>query len=80
MQIKGIANRPSAFLPVAMSITALAVVLGRVAMFGSMPNADEGAAAHVFQLLLVGEMPLVVWFVLKWVPRAPRFALKYLLL
>ena len=38
-------KKPSALIPLAMSLAALAVVLGHVAMFGAAREADEGAAA-----------------------------------
>src|SRR4051794_11112028 len=71
-------KRPSAFLPVAMSLAALATVLGHVAMFGVVREADEGAAAHIFQLLMIAQVPIVAFFAIKWLPRTPRQAL-YLL-
>ncbi len=52
-----IVRRPSAFLPLAMSLTALALVLGRIALFGAAREADEGATAHLWQLLMAGQMP-----------------------
>jgi hypothetical protein len=73
-------NRPSAFLPVAMSITALAVILVVVVFFGAVREADEGTAAHLWQLLVVGQLPLVALFALKWLPRGPRAALPVLAL
>jgi len=42
-----ILKHPSAFLPVAMSLGALAIVLIFVALQGTAPQADEGAAAHI---------------------------------
>ena len=39
-------KRPSAILPVVMSVAALAVVLGHIIMFGDAREADEGTAAH----------------------------------
>jgi len=71
-------KRPSAFLPVAMSAAALAVVLASVAFFGVVREADEGTAAHLWQLLIAGQLPLVAFFVFKWLPRAPRAALPVL--
>jgi hypothetical protein len=68
-------KRPSAFLPVAMSSAALAIVLGHVALYGAAREADEGAAAHTFQLLMVAQAPIVAFFAIKWLPRAPRQAL-----
>lgn len=73
-------KRPSAFLPVAMSFAALATVLGHVAMFGVTRGADEGAAAHTFQLLLAAQVPIVAFFAIKWLPRTPRQAVLVLAL
>jgi hypothetical protein len=67
-----ILKRPSAFLPLAMSLTALAVVLGHIAMYGAAREADEGAAAHIWQLLMAGQMPVLAFFAIKWLPKAPR--------
>jgi hypothetical protein len=67
-----ILKRPSAFLPLAMSLTALAVVLGHIAMYGVAREADEGAAAHIWQLLMAAQMPVLAFFAIKWLPRAPR--------
>ena len=71
-------KRPSAFLPVAMSAAALAVVLVSVVFFGVVREADEGTAAHLWQLLIAGQLPVVAFFVFKWLPRAPRAALPVL--
>lgn len=73
-------KQPSAFLPVAMSFAALATVLGHVAMFGAVREADEGTAAHIFQLLLIAQVPIVAFFAIKWLPRNPRQALQVLAL
>ncbi len=71
-------KRPSASLPVAMSLVSLAMVIGHVAMFGPVREADEGVAAHLFQLLMVTEIPIVVFFAIKWLTRYPRQALQVL--
>ena len=73
-------KQPSAFLPVAMSLAALAVVLGHVAMFGVVREADEGTAAHIWQLLMAAQAPIVAYFAIKWLPRNPREALLILAL
>jgi hypothetical protein len=67
-------KQPSAFLPVAMSLVALAVVATHVAWHGTAPQADEGAAAHIWQILMAAQVPLVLYFAVRWVPRAPRQA------
>jgi hypothetical protein len=73
-------KQPSAFLPVAMSVAALATVLGHVAMFGIAREADEGTAAHIFQLLMIAQVPIVAFFAVKWLPRSPKQALVILAL
>ena len=62
------AQRPSALLPVAMSFAALAIVLAHVVLYGTAREADEGTAAHLWQLLMAGQAPLVAYFALRWVP------------
>jgi hypothetical protein len=75
-----ILKQPTAFLPLAMSLTALAVVLGSVAMFGVVHEADEGATAHIWQLLMAGQLPVLLFFAIRWLPRAPRQTLYVLAL
>ena len=45
-------KKPSAFLPLAMSFTVLAVMLVHGAMTGFVREEDEGTAAHIFQILM----------------------------
>jgi len=71
---------PSALLPLAMSLTALATVLGHIAVFGIAREADEGAAAHLWQLLMAGQVPLVAWFAVRGLPRSPASAMPVILL
>ena len=73
-------RQPSAFIPIALSIAALVTVLYHVARFGMARQIDEGAAAHVWQLLMAGQVPVVAFYALKWLPRAPRTALQVLAL
>jgi hypothetical protein len=73
-------KRPSAFIPIAMSVAALAIVIGYAAMFGTARQADEGTAAHLWQLLMVGQAPVVAFFAIKWLPTEPRQALLVLTL
>ena len=67
-------KQPSALLPVAMSAAALVLVLVSVALFGAAREADEGASAHLWQLLVAGQLPVVAFFAIRWLPRAPRSA------
>lgn len=62
----------SAFVPIAMSLTALAVLLCHIGLYGAAREADEGAAAHIWQMLMVGQIPILAFFAIKWLPRAPK--------
>ena len=73
-------KRPSAFLPVIMSVAALAVVLGHIAMFGAAREANEGSAAHLFQLLIAAQVPIIAFFAITWLPQSPRRAAQVLAL
>jgi hypothetical protein len=73
-------KHPSAFLPVAMSLAALATILIFVASHGTAPQADEGAAAHIWQLLMAAQAPIVLYFAIKWLPQSPRQAVPILAL
>lgn len=70
--ILSLSKKPSAFVPMAMSLTALAVVLSSIFMFGVIHQADEGAIAHIWQLLMAGQLPILAYFVIRWLPRVPR--------
>jgi hypothetical protein len=81
-----IMKRPSEFLPVAMSFTALAM-LGAAYIFGLatgqgglVREPDEGAVAHLWQILMAGQMPIVAFFAVKWLPQAPKQTLHVLAL
>lgn len=71
-------QRPSAWLPIAFSLAALTLVLGSIAMFGVVHQTDEGAAAHLFQLLMTAQVPVVAFFALKWLFREPKQAVTVL--
>jgi len=73
-------KRPSAVVPVAMSLAALTTVIVYATMFGTARQADEGTAAHIWQLLMAGQLPVVAWFAIKWLPAEPRQAVVVLAL
>jgi len=58
-----------------MSLTALALVLGQIALVGVARQADEGAIAHLFQLLIAAQVPVIAFFAIKYLPQRPRQAL-----
>ncbi|MGO9337959.1 MAG: hypothetical protein ACLPY1_10670 [Terracidiphilus sp.] len=77
---RAIVWQPSALIPVAMSFAALALVLGHIALHGTAPQPDEGTAAHLWQILMAGQLPILLFFAIKWLPRAPKRALGVLAL
>ena len=76
-------RQPSAWMPLAMSLAALAMILGYVAMFGianGTSGGDEGAPARIFQLIMVAQWPIAAYFAFQWLPRRPKQALLVLAL
>jgi hypothetical protein len=67
-------TRPSAVLPIAMSATALAIVIAYAVVVGTARQPDEGTAAHLWQLLMAGQVPVVGLFAFKWLPADPKRA------
>lgn len=57
-------NRVAARVPLACSLAALAVVVTALVTGWQTHGADEGAAAHIFQLLMVVQLPFIAAFVL----------------
>lgn len=68
-------RNPSGLTPVLMSSGALAVIAVHILKSGIAPQADEGIAAHLWQLLMAGQLPFVVWFMVRWLPGGGRRAL-----
>ena len=68
-------RQPTAYLPVAMSVGALAMVVWFVAAHGVVHQPDEGTQAHLWQLLVAGQVPLSAFFAVRWLPSATRPAL-----
>lgn len=55
-----------------MSVAALGLVAVVLTTQWERNLADEGAAAHLFQLLIVAELPLIIIFLLTSAKTAPR--------
>jgi hypothetical protein len=47
------------------------MVMGHVALFGITNDTDEGTAAHIFQMLMIAQVPFVAFFAFKWLPDRP---------
>jgi hypothetical protein len=72
MTTREVLKHPSAFLPLVMSLLALVVVFAYLAVNGPAPQPDESTAAHVWQLLMAAQAPVILFFAVKWLPRSPR--------
>jgi cytochrome bd-type quinol oxidase subunit 2 len=67
-------RRPSAFAPIAMSLAALGIVVVQILIAGTARQADEGTAAHLWQLLMAAQIPIIGFFAIRWLPQSPRSA------
>jgi tryptophan-rich sensory protein len=78
---KALFKRPSAVIPIALSLVALATMLFSFAVFG-VPHreADEGTAAHLFQIWLLLEVTGVAFFTIRYLPQNPKQAMLVLAL
>ncbi len=70
----------SAWGPIAMSLSACALVLSYLWSFGAVRDPDEGAIAHIWQLLMGVQLPVVAFFVAKWLRQAPKQTLQVIAL
>lgn len=68
-------RKPSAWLPMLLSLAALGLIVGHVALVGVARQADEGTEARIFQLLMVVDAVAIAAFAVRWLPVAPRPAL-----
>jgi len=75
MTVRALMRQPTGYLPVAMSLGALAMIVWFVAVHGVFHQPDEGAQAHLWQLLVAAQIPLMAYCAFRWFPRAGRPAL-----
>lgn len=73
--VAALARKPSAMVPIFMSAAALSVVVAALVFFGARSEPDEGAAAHIFQFLIAGQLPFLGWFAAHWLKRDMKGAL-----
>jgi hypothetical protein len=68
-----------AILPIAMSLTVIAAgLIHAVQVGGLFREADEGTAAHLFQLLMPAQLPIIALFAVTQLPRDSAWALRVL--
>jgi peptidoglycan/LPS O-acetylase OafA/YrhL len=74
IDLRKLFRQPSAFLPLGLSLLALIVVVAHMATVGAAPEHDEGAAAHLWQLSIGTQILVMVFFGIRWLPKAPKTA------
>lgn len=77
MTIGQLLRRPTGFVPLLLSASALALILGYVMLVepNPSPTGDEGTASRIFQLLLAAQLVVMLFFAVSWLPRAFRAAI-----
>lgn len=78
-------KKPSAWIPIVMSLAILAMLITilfyQMTTFGAIVReADEGTAAHLFQIWLVLEVFMIPFFAIKWLPQLPKQTLLVLVI
>lgn len=73
-------KKPSAFLPILMSLIVFGVGFTEGISTGFSRQRDEGTAAHIFQILMPLQLPIIIYFATKYYPQNPKPALLVLVL
>ena len=68
-------RKPSAWLPMLVSLAAIGLFVGHVALVGVARQEDEGTEARIFPLLVVVDAVAIGVFAVRWLPVAPKPAL-----
>ena len=78
---------PSAWIPAALAVGAIALLAGYfvtgphepyIFVENGVAREDESAVARIWQLLMLAQLPFILWFAVNWLPRDPRRALMML--
>ena len=70
MTVGTLLRQPTGYVPVAMSLGAFAMIVWFVSVHGVVHLPDEGAQAHLWQLLVVGQVPIIAYCAWRWLPSA----------
>ena|SRR5215469_7173024 len=71
---------PTGLLPFGLSLGALLVVLIHVASSGPVPGPDGDAVAHLWQILMLVQIPALALFLGRWLRKARRPTFQVLIL
>jgi hypothetical protein len=85
---KGSAFRaPSGWIPVVLAVVAIGLLAGYLATGPHEPyivvengvaRTDESAVARIWQLLMLAQLPFILWFAANWLPKDSKRALAML--
>ena len=67
-------RKPSGWLPLALSLAAIGLIVEHVAFIGVAPQADEVAEARIFQVLMLLDALVIGAFAVRWLLVAPKAA------
>ena len=71
----------SGWVPLVLAGVAIALLAGlivtgphepNIVIENGVPREDETAAARIWQLLMLAQLPAIAFFAVKWLPRDPR--------
>ena len=71
-------KHPSAYVPVAMSLSALALVIGHALVFGVALQPDDAPLSRLFEILMTAQLPVVLFFAITRLRREPKPTLRIL--
>jgi hypothetical protein len=76
IMMQNIIRKPSAWLPIAISLVVFTSILCyvAVAIFGVAPEEGSRIFSIYFQWLTLIQVPIIVFFAIKWLPRQPKQA------
>jgi hypothetical protein len=74
--MQNIIRKPSAWLPIAISLVVFTSILCyvAVAIFSVAPEEGSRIFSIYFQWLTLAQVPIIVFFAIKWLPRQPKQA------
>lgn len=78
--MKTLLKQPSAWIPLVMSVSAFTLLIVYLILFGTTQtvDGDEGIAARLFQLLLISQVPFIIYFAIKNSKKNRKITLKIL--
>ena len=74
---------PSAWIPLVFAVAATALLAGylltgphepNIVMEHGVARRDETATARIWQLLMLAQLPFMLWFAAAWLPKDPKRA------